>query len=304
MADIKKEQTGQTMTAVKKFQEDTVSQILSKINTFKESGELRLPKDYSPENALKSAWLILQETTDKNGKPVLETCSKVSIANALLKMVTLGLSPMKKQCDFIAYGDKLYCDMEYAGNIALAKRYAGLKWIKGNAIFEGDEFEFEVNGQTGRRRVVKHSQTLDNLGETKLKGAYAVYELQDGTIDTEVMNMKQIQTAWNQGAMKGNSPAHKNFPDQMAIKTVISRACKLLIRGSDDSILMLSDENEDAYKPDAKETTIKQEISQNANKQVISIDADELEDVQHEEIKNTVNKTSTKDELFADEPNF
>lgn len=293
-------------TAVKKFEEDTVKHVLTRINAFKESGELRLPKDYSPENALKSAWLILQETEDRNHKPVLETCTKTSIANALLKMVTLGLSPMKKQCDFIAYGNKLSCDMEYAGNIALAKRYGGLKWIKGNAIFEGDTFEFEVDGQTGRRKVLKHKQTLDNLGATKLRGAYAIYELADGRIDTEVMNMKQIQAAWNQGGSKGNSPAHRNFPDQMAIKTVINRACKLLIRGSDDSVLMLGDENEDAPKQDAKETTVKQEIKEKANKQTISMD-DEPEDIEHEDQEQGPEYLDEETgELFANEnkPDF
>lgn len=303
MAD--KTQQPANTTAVKKFQENTVQQVLTRINAFKQSGELRLPKDYSPENAIRSAWLILQETTDRNNKPVLETCTSTSIANALLKMVTLGLSPMKKQCDFIAYGNKLSCDMEYAGNIALAKRYGGLKWIKGNAVFEGDEFEFEVDGKTGRRKVLKHKQTLENLGAGKLLGAYAVFELDSGQVDTEIMNMKQIQAAWNQGATKGNSPAHRNFPDQMAIKTVINRACKLLIRGSDDSVLMAGDENDDVPKQDAKAETVKQEIKAKANQTVINLD-EEAEDIQHEEAEVApVNVDAETGELFTDDkPDF
>ena len=51
-----------------------------------------------------------------------------------------------------------------------------------------------------------------------------------------------------QGATKGGSPAHKNFGDEMAKKTVIGRACKILIGMSDDSALF--DE------PDETETDI------------------------------------------------
>jgi recombination protein RecT len=64
--------------------------------------------------------------------------------------------------------------------------------------------------------------------------------LEDGTKNLEVMNMAQIRKAWDQGATKGNSPAHKNFPDQMCKKTVTNRAVKLLISSSDDSALTIT----------------------------------------------------------------
>lgn len=235
---------------------DISAQVLSKVEIFQRSGELRIPKDYSPENALKSAYLIL--TDPRNN--LLAQCTKESSANALLKMVVWGLSPLKKQCDFIKYGDKLECSPEYTGNIVLAKRYGGLKEIKGNAIFEGDTFEFEVDTTTGRKRILKHSQTLESIGSKKIKGAYAVYSMVDGTTDVEIMNVIQIQDAWNQGATKGASPAHKNFPDQMAIKTVINRACKLIIRGSDDSALYSGELSDDEVSPTDREIAEKANV--------------------------------------------
>jgi len=212
---------------------DITTQVLGKINSFQESGELRLPKDCNVQNALKSAYIILSDP--KNN--ILEKVTNASVAEALLKMVVYGVSPIKKQCYFIPYGDKLECSISYAGNIAIAKRYGGLKSIKGNAIFKGDEFEFGVDSSTGRRRIIKHTQTLSSIGSKDIIGAYAVVELHDGTVDVEVMNINQIQASWQQGGSKGGSPAHKNFPDQMAIKTVLNRACKLLISSSDDSVL-------------------------------------------------------------------
>lgn len=265
------------MTKSKQLQvikKDISAQVLAKINIFQQNGELKIPKDYSPENALKSAYLILSETKNKAGLFALSHCSQVSIANALLKMVVWGLSPLKKHCDFIMYGDKLDCSIEYTGNIVLAKRYGNLKWIKANAIFDKDVFEFSVDPMTGRKTITNHEQTIESIGSKVLKGAYAIYELNDGIIDVEIMNMVQIRDAWNQGAMKGNSPAHKNFPDQMSNKTVINRACKLLIRGSDDNILYAS---KDESNIDVAQADVDHEIETNANKETLEIDIEDAE---------------------------
>lgn len=263
-------------TAVATVKKDISAQVLAKIDAFEKSGELKLPKDYNSENALKSAYIILSDP--KNN--ILAKCSKESIAEALLKMVIYGVSPIKKQCYFIPYGDKLECSISYAGNIAIAKRYGNLKSIKGNAIFEGDTFEFEVDQTTGRRKITKHIQTLESVGTNKIKGAYAVYELKDGTIDVEVMNINQIQTSWGQGGSKGNSPAHKNFADQMAIKTVLNRACKLLISSSDDSVLYDSLEEETI---DITDENVKHEVKTKANKEALDFDKSEIEEAVVEE---------------------
>ncbi|WDF45279.1 recombinase RecT [Chryseobacterium sp. KACC 21268] len=256
-------------TQVAKVQKEITSQVLSKINTFQSTGELKLPNDYSPENALKSAMLELTETKNNAGKYALDFCTQESIANALLKMVVWGLSPMKKQCDFIMYGNKLSCDIEYTGNIALAKRFGGLKDITSNAVFKGDEFVFEVNPETGKKKLIKHSQTLESMGSKDVVGAYSILEMNDGSKYMEVMSMQQIKDAWNQGAMKGNSPAHKNFPDQMAIKTVINRACKPLIRTSNDAVLYSDDDGNGERTIDVVAENVKHDINTNANKEVL-----------------------------------
>lgn len=261
--------TAETSKAVATVKNDISAQVLSKIDAFQKSGELTLPKDYNAENALKSAYIILSDP--KNN--ILEKCDKASVAEALLKMVVYGVSPIKKQCYFIPYGNKLECSISYAGNIAIAKRYGKLKTIKANAIFKGDTFEFEVDTVTGRRKVIKHTQTLDSIGTNEIVGAYAVYELTDGTVDVEVMNINQIRMAWGQGGSKGNSPAHKNFADQMAAKTVINRACKLLISSSDDSVLY--DPLEDEKVIDVAAENVAHEIKTEANKEPLTFESEE-----------------------------
>jgi len=275
--------------------------VLNKINTFKESGELRLPSDYSPENALKSAYLILSETLDRNKKPVLTSCSQQSIANSLLKMVVYGLSPLKQQVYFVPYGGKLECTVAYTGNIAMAKRYAGLVDIKANCIMEGEDFEFKVNPATGRKELIKHVQTLASIGSSKIVGAYAIYTTDDGQSDMDVMTMEQIKTSWAQGASNGASPAHKKFPAEMAKKTVLNRAIKILLRSSDDSVLYDAIDKDDI---DIVAEDVKHEVQENANKEVLDIDIDDAIIVSEEEDTDAENQKILDEELAKENPGF
>ena len=63
---------------------------------YQKDGRLNLPANYSVGNAITSAWLILQNTFDKEKRPVLTSCTKESVANALLDMAIMGLNPAKK----------------------------------------------------------------------------------------------------------------------------------------------------------------------------------------------------------------
>ena len=114
-------------TAIKKFEAKTIELILAKVNNLKEIGGIALPPDYSAENALRSAWLILQESQDSNKKPILPQATPDSISNALFNMIVQGLNPAKHQCSFILYGNKIHMQREYAGSIAMARRFSNMK---------------------------------------------------------------------------------------------------------------------------------------------------------------------------------
>ena len=232
MAEVK------PVTAIAKFEETTMELVLTKVNQFRDVGGLHLPKDYSVENALRGAWLVLQDQVDMNKIRVLNSCTKDSIANALLEMCTQGLSVSKKQGAFIPYGNKLTFQREYAGTITLAKRFSDMVGIHAGVIYEGDIFEYSVNVNTGSKILIKHEQRFENIVDSKIKGAYAIILFSDGLTDMDIMPMDQIRKSWEQGSTKGKSPAHQNFPGEMAKKTVINRACKILISSSDDAVLM------------------------------------------------------------------
>lgn len=249
----------------KKFEEKTVDQVLSRINDFLSTGDITLPPNYVPENAVRSAWLVLQDVTDKSGRPALEVCTKQSISNAFLEMVIKGLSVVKKQAYFVVYGNELSLDESYFGTIKIAKRDADVKEPKAVIIYKNDIFKYEIL-ENGRKRVVEHIQDFANIDNDHILGAYAVVTYNDGSTDTEIMTMAQIRKAWNQGGSKGNSPAHQNFPDQMASKTVIARALKVATNSSDDSALM--------REVDPVTSGVKSEIKEKANKKVMAFDED------------------------------
>lgn len=214
--------------------------VLNRINQMMEVGALVLPKDYVPANALKAAWFKLLETRTKDKKPVLDVCSKESIANALLKMVTNAWNPGKSQCYFIAYGTELSCSPSYFG-LKLAAKDAGMKDAVANVIYEGDEFEYEIVG--GRTTVTRHLQKIENIRMDKIRGGYVVVEMVGGEKYTIIMTLPQIKKAWEQG--QGEQNFHKNFPDMAVMKTVIARACRHIINTSNDAHLMDDDDSGD-----------------------------------------------------------
>src|SRR5690554_5350627 len=258
------------------IKKDTVDVVANRIKEFQEKGEIHFPPNYSPENAMKSAWLILQETKDRNDKPALDVCTRDSIANALLDMVVQGLSPAKKQGYFIVYGNRLSFMRSYFGTMAVTKRLNGVEDIFAQVIYEGDDFEFTI--QRGTKKIVKHSQKLENIDISKIVGAYCTIIYDGGKEFTEIMTKKQIDQAWSKTKMKSNS-VHREFPEEMAKRTVINRTCKLFTNTSDDSDLLIESFNRstEAEYAGGPEEEAQHEIDENANTESIDIQPDEYE---------------------------
>ena len=205
------------------------------------AGALMLPPNYSAANALRAAWYTILETQDKNKKPVLESCSQESIKDALQKMVLEGMNPTKKQCYFIAYGNKLTYQRSYMGTLALVKRYArNFQFANAQVVYEGDIFEFTIDPMTGSKVITKHSQTLNSLN-SKIVAAYAIISA-DGRNYVDIMTIEQIIKAWKQRPGGEIGDTHKNFAEEMCKKTVLTRCAKLIINSSDDASLFEDDE--------------------------------------------------------------
>ena len=213
-------------------QANIFEQVSSYISREEDQG-LALPAGYSLNNALKAAWFKLESTKDRSGRPALKVCTNNSIGMALMDMAVQGLSPAKNQCYFIVYGNELQMQRSYFGTIAALKRLERVKDIDAQVVHEGDEFEIGAD-EVGRLIVKTYKPSFDNL-DKPIKGAFAFIELADGRVDYTVMTKKQIDTSWAQSRQHN---VQQKFGDEMAKRTVINRAAKMIINTSDDSDLL------------------------------------------------------------------
>lgn len=243
----------------------------------KEKYGLSFPADYNPTNALMGAYLIMKETTDKNGKCILESCSQTSIANALMDMCTTGLNASKKQGYFIAYGGKCQFQKSYFGNVTIARRY-GMKSISAEVIYDGDTFK--MHKEDAKTVIDSHEQDFMNIDNDKLIGAYAVAIMSDGSKIAEVMNIGQLKKAWNQrmgGLKEDASSTHMKFKDQMAKKTVINRLCKMIVNTYGDGFVSEVYDNLEAVEGvDTVAEDVAYDIQQNANSEMFIVDEPEV----------------------------
>lgn len=250
----------------------------------KEKTGLTYPKDYNPTNELTAAYLILKETMDSNHKPVLESCSRNSIAATLLEMATSGVSMQKKQCYPIAYKGKLKCQMSVYGNTCIARRY-GLKEINAMCIYEGDKFNYVI--VNGKIVVKTHEQNFENINTDKIIGAYATAVMQDGIVYTEVMNLDMIKKAWSQGY---GGDVHKKFTDQMCMKTVKNRCLKYIIRTYGEATASeFIDKSDDIESADVVADNVAYEIDEQANTEDFTVEeAKEPEKVEGEIVEEDI----------------
>lgn len=259
---------------------ETVDIVMKRVAELQQSGRLHFPPNYSPENALMSAYLVLQATVNKDKQPVLKACTRESIANALLDMVVQGLNPSKKQVYFIAYGATLVCQRSYFGTVAVTKRVTKAREIFAEVVYEGDAFKFKID--RGNTIILEHSRELKNVDKSKIIAAYCTIVTPDSdTPYTQIMTIEQIREAWRKsqnrpfddgGRLRPDS-VHAQFTEEMAKKTVTNRTCKMFVNSSDDASLDLVVEHMNRADDAAEEAEFSEEVRVNANTGEI-IDAD------------------------------
>ena len=248
-----------------------VDVVRGKFEQFIQNGELYLPKDYSPGNAMKAAWLVMQETKDKNGNPVLTACDRESVAAALLDMVVQGLNPIKKQCYFIAYGKHLACQRSYFGSMAVAKAVQPkIDDFAYAVVYENDVFEYGID--RGKKYVIRHEQKLENVNKANIAAAYCIaLNVEGDPYRSEIMTIDEIKQAWKQSKMNPikengdvkDESTHGKFTADMAMKTVINKLCKAIVNASSDKSILLERMNRAEDLSDR--ASVEAEIEEQAN---------------------------------------
>lgn len=222
------------MVAVTKDISDTV---LAKVKDMEVNGTLALPDGYNAGTALRSAMLILQDAKDKNNRSVLETCTKATITNSLLNMVVQGLQPVKKQCYFIAYGDKLELFRSYFGTqCALKRAIPSVYKIVTDFVYYGETVTYDVTPFGERYVKFVNGDPMDHEGKEIKFGYCNIFDKEGNLLANTMMYWTDIQTAWRQSRnFKADGGVHQKFPLEMAKRTLITRACKNILNSSTEN---------------------------------------------------------------------
>lgn len=230
----KKEETAEELgLVVPKNMGDFVNNTMQK---YMERG-LKLPPDYNVQNAVVSSYLIIKQDSK------LSECSKDSIASALIDMATMGLNASKNQCYFVPYAGKVQLQPSYYGKIMAIKRINGVIDVISDVIYKDTEYELSVDEYGNDEIKITKPCPLDKRTSDNLIGAWAKIILDENIwgrkTHTSIMTLEQIHKSRQQGATKGNSPAHKNFADEMCKKTVINRCCKTFVNSAKDQDILV-----------------------------------------------------------------
>jgi recombination protein RecT len=218
---------------------DVGQQVIDRIDKLASAGMV-FAKDFNYVNAIKASMLSLAEVVDKNKRPALEVCTPASIQTALFNMATKSLDVSKNQAYFVVRGQKLCLHVSYFGHILQVKRLFPDWTPVAHTIREGDVFEYSIEPETGKMKLVKHEQKLENL-DNDFIGAYMYIPCADGTQELYVMTKKQILKAWSKSSSQ-SLQTHKDFDEKMALKTIINSGCTKVINATPDSVNIPDDE--------------------------------------------------------------
>lgn len=188
-------------------------------------GQLVFPENYNYINSIKYAALVISQTKG------LSDCTKPSVVQALSDMALQGLDVQRKQGYFIKYANELKFFRSYFGDVAAAMQTKLIKDVKAVVVYDGDEFETGIEND---EEVVIHHKTSFKNRDNPIIGAYAVAILPEGAKRYCIMTKKEIDKNWAKSTNKENS-VQKDFPQEMAKRTVIRRLVKLLFNSANTS---------------------------------------------------------------------
>ena len=235
------------------------------INKNIRDNKITVPEGYNVSNEITMALMMIAQTNDKDGRPALESCSRESIMTQLRLMAQNGLSMAQKQCYPIVRKPKLCIDISYFGTISIIKRLMPGYDVRANVIYKDDTYDYIWNEETQCYQVTNIKSSIENR-DKPIVGAYGtIFEKATGkVIFSEVMSWKEILTSWSHAK---TDKVQKEFPQEMAKRTLIQRMCKLFLNTEKMSSVegakayneMVSEGYDNDEMPASEETVRKQE---------------------------------------------
>ena len=152
-------------------------------------------------------------------------------------------------------------------------------------IHEGDSFEYAIDPETGRKKVLKHEQKLENIDKAII-GGYLYIPCADGGKDLYIMTAKEIAAAHSKS--RGGGAVHKQFSTKMYSKTLVSSGCNYILN-STPSQSNIADNSDD---PNAPETEPEYAYAEEVVEVKELPDAPQYVDTETGEIKESVQEQS------------
>lgn len=220
--NVKEELAKKAETTKKETKLTTSMSIADLIKAMEPEIKKALPEVITPERFTRMALSALNTT------PKLKECTQMSFLAALMNAAQLGLEPNTSlgQAYLIPYNNKgtMECQFQigYKGLIDLGYRNPQMQIISAQAVYENDEFEYEL----GLNPRLEHHPTLEERGEVRL--FYGLFKLTNGGFGFEVMSKTAIDAyakEYSKAFDSSFSPWKTNY-ESMAKKTVIKQALK------------------------------------------------------------------------------
>lgn len=181
--------------------------------------EKALPRHMDADRLARIALTTIRTT------PKLLECSVPSLLGAVMQAAQLGLEPgLLGHCYIVPYGKEATFIIGYKGMIDLARRSGQIVNIYAHAVYEKDEFDYEL----GLQPKLSHKPKMEG-DRGQFIGAYAVAHFKDGGYQFEFMPKSEIEKrrARSAAAKSSYSPWTTDY-EEMAKKTVIRHMWKYL----------------------------------------------------------------------------
>ena len=158
------------------------------------------------------------------GNDKLQKCDEQSIKNAIVNIALTGatLNPALQQAYLVPRKGKCCLDFSYRGLFKIAVDSDSVYDIDATAVFEGDDFYYEM----GLQPVLNHIPKMHEDEKNKnVKAVYAIATLHHGIKKFVVLDKEKIERARKSSQYDVVWNAHY---DEMAKKTAVKLLYKLL----------------------------------------------------------------------------
>ena len=233
--------------------------IYNTLTRYERNGAIDIPAGYSVGNALKTAWLKIQDDSK------LMACTDASKANAMLQMCVLGLDVSKSQAYLIPYGNKCTLMPSYFGKQLMIMRIHGVKNIVAGVIYKDTEYNLTVDEYGNDIINIVKPCPLEKRTSENISGAWCKIILSKEVFGMSefdcIMNKKQIDKSFSKAQTKN---VQNDFPEEMSKRTVINRCVKNFVNTRTDQDVYIETMNKvtnDEYTHDEEENEAIEEVN-------------------------------------------